>query len=317
MAQFHALQLVLISQIILAYFLGPVSSATEYGYGPDDGPSNWPEMFETCDGTSQSPIDITTSDAVPKNMGMFELVGFGDTPPDGAAFDIKNNGHTITVHVGDGYYVSGGDLPTTFKVAQFHFHWGNDSTEGSEHHIDGAHYPAEVHVVTYNYQKYSSLSDAVTESDGLAVLGACIEISQTDNAAFDPIIEALGNVTYKDQRYYFASPFPIGSMLPEDTDRFFRYSGGLTSPGCYESVTWTMMEGTVEISEQQLAAMRQLRITEAGETEEYMERNFRPPQALNGRTVYVNDLTVEDDASAVRPLLAVVVLSFVLTRFFH
>lgn len=38
----------------------------------------------------------------------------------------------------------GGDLQNTYKLLQFHFHWGADDTKGSEHTVDGNEYPMEV-----------------------------------------------------------------------------------------------------------------------------------------------------------------------------
>ena len=35
-------------------------------------------------------------------------------------------------------------LNETFSVAQFHFHWGENDYQGSEHYIDDIKYPAEV-----------------------------------------------------------------------------------------------------------------------------------------------------------------------------
>lgn len=57
---------------------------------------------------------------------------------------IKNDGHLFQV-----------DTPSVpasitlkeigvFNLAQFHFHWGSDEGKGSEHLINGKHYPAEV-----------------------------------------------------------------------------------------------------------------------------------------------------------------------------
>jgi len=41
--------------------------------------------------------------------------------------------------------VSGGGLPEgTYKLVQFHFHWGVTDSDGSEHVVDGKHYPLEV-----------------------------------------------------------------------------------------------------------------------------------------------------------------------------
>lgn len=41
-------------------------------------------------------------------------------------------------------HVSGGGLDSDYQVAQFHFHWGSNDTNGSEHTIDGMAYPMEV-----------------------------------------------------------------------------------------------------------------------------------------------------------------------------
>ena len=40
--------------------------------------------------------------------------------------------------------VSGGGLPGTYILEQFHFHWGVNDSEGSEHRIDSRVYAMEV-----------------------------------------------------------------------------------------------------------------------------------------------------------------------------
>ena len=42
--------------------------------------------------------------------------------------------------------VSGGGLPKTYTTAQFHFHWGKESSTGSEHTFNGRQYPLEVNI---------------------------------------------------------------------------------------------------------------------------------------------------------------------------
>lgn len=41
-------------------------------------------------------------------------------------------------------------------------------------------------------------------------------------------------------------------MLPKNVDRFYRYSGSLTTPPCSESVVWTVYPETVKISSWQV-----------------------------------------------------------------
>ncbi|XP_070572689.1 carbonic anhydrase 14-like [Ptychodera flava] len=172
-------------------------------------------------------------------------------------------------------------------------------------------YAAELHLVNYNYQKYSTVVEALDKSDGLAVLGFFIEVGDEDNPAFQPLIDSLVNVTYPGTTLQLETPFPVLPLFPENVEEFYRYDGGLTSPGCFESVVWTVMKNPVSISEEQMAAFRQLRESASGEPVELMLQNFRPPQPLNERTVYVNDLQV-GDASSIRPILTVLLLSSVL-----
>ena len=52
--------------------------------------------------------------------------------------------HAAQVNINGNMTVTGGGLPSTYRVAQFHFHWGNTSSKGSEHTVNGAAAPLEV-----------------------------------------------------------------------------------------------------------------------------------------------------------------------------
>ena len=55
---------------------------------------------------------------------------------------ITNNGHTILLHLPDGYpqeklpYIENGGLDSQYNFIQLHFHWGSDASQGSEHQIN-------------------------------------------------------------------------------------------------------------------------------------------------------------------------------------
>ena len=65
------------------------------------------------------------------------------------AATAKNNGHSYSVTFSgftDSFIpkIADGDLPGEFELAGFHFHWGDDHSLGSEHHVNNMSYPAEL-----------------------------------------------------------------------------------------------------------------------------------------------------------------------------
>ena len=68
---------------------------------------------------------------------------------------------------------------------------------------------------------------------------------------------------------------------PSSTLHYYRYSGSLTTPGCYESVTWTVFHEPLAISESQMSFFRSLEFKDGNP----MVNNFRPVQPLNDRRI--------------------------------
>ncbi|OWF40985.1 carbonic anhydrase-like [Mizuhopecten yessoensis] len=279
---------------LLLFGLLTISSASDWHYGSHDAqadPSGWAHVTNSvCNGQYQSPIDVPS---VMKQdysvISNFRLQGFGNTNQ--YTTTIKNNGHTLQVDIAGDLIVSGGGLPgSSFKMAQLHFHWGHDNSDGSEHTYNGRPYPMEMHIVNYN-QKYSSIQEAIDKDDGLAVLGFWVTHTTTDNSAFAPITNAIGNVTYKGTNNPLT--LNVGAMLPKNMNRFFRYKGSLTTPPCFESVTWTMFEDKIFLSRQQLDMFRSASSDGRGQTHPLVD-NFRPVHPLNGREVSRN-FKLEDE----------------------
>ncbi len=48
------------------------------------------------------------------------------------------------------------------------------------------------------------------------------------------------------------APFPVDWLLPNDKQNLYRFDGSLTTPGCFETVTWTVLQDTVKISQSQV-----------------------------------------------------------------
>ncbi|XP_042565335.1 carbonic anhydrase 14 isoform X1 [Clupea harengus] len=210
---------------------------------------SWGSVFNDCNGQSQSPIDINTNTAIyDAQLPSIKLAGYDLT--DNTALTLLNNGHTLQLSLpGSMRVVSGFDR--IYHAAQLHFHWGSVEEPGSEHTIDNVHFPAEIHVVHYN-SKYANLSEAATKEDGLAVLGAFIGIGLHENENYEKILSALTDVSLEETKTEIPG-FNVRHLLPNSLERFYRYTGSLTTPPCFQTVNWTMFNDTITVSRKQVS----------------------------------------------------------------
>lgn len=232
---------------------------TPWGYTGKKGPSNWHTLSEnSCLGMYQSPINIDREMTI-YNPDINNFIFWYDPPAPNAEFYVFNNGHTVQVNTIGPYYVANGGLSSVYSTAQFHFHWGAENSFGSEHQIDGQSFPLELHVVNYDSVNYASISQAMTEPGGLAVLGVLFRVGDEDNQALEPIIQAMKAVQDPEDHAKVKIPAQaIKNFLPEDTTKFYRYNGSLTTPGCFESVIWTVFEDKQTLSHKQMEEFRKL-----------------------------------------------------------
>uniref|UniRef100_A0A8C1KBN8 Carbonic anhydrase n=1 Tax=Cyprinus carpio TaxID=7962 RepID=A0A8C1KBN8_CYPCA len=179
--------------------------------------------------------------------------------------------------------IRGGPLENTYRLKQFHFHWGGKGCRGSEHTVGGKTYASELHLVHWNAIKYKSFGEAAAAPDGLAVLGIFLEIGD-EHRALHQITDALYMVKFKGSVTDFKG-FNPKCLLPNSLE-YWTYPGSLTTPPLYESVTWIVLKEPIYVSEKQMGKFRTLLFNEEEEDDRMrMENNFRPPQPLKGRTV--------------------------------
>jgi carbonic anhydrase len=270
--------------LTLIFICSQSDGASDWSYSGEHGPGHWKDNYAACGYSKQSPINFEPSSLTTKsNLGQFTFGNYDHVPAAGS-FSIFNNGHTVQVNIKSEADVEleGGGLGAAYQLAQFHMHWGGDDCKGSEHTISHRSYPIEIHLVHFN-KKYGNLSAAVSMPDGLAVIGFFGEVGDKTHAGFEKITSKLSEVKTPSGEKPLAS-FRLDELLPSNKADFLRYNGSLTTPPCYESVTWTVLRDTVKLSEAQLKSFRS--VSYSTEKHEPLVNNYRPTMPLSGRTVY-------------------------------
>ena len=227
-----------------------------WGYDDHDGPDVWASLsrdWSLCDaGDAQSPIDL--SGAVPSgeaHMPRSYQAGSIRIAHHEHVVDVLDNGHTIQVTYEDGSSI---DLEGEhYELLQYHFH------SPSEHTVDGEHFPMELHLVHRD------------PKGDLAVVGVWIG-EGAHNHAFDAIWGSLPDQPGESVHFEHVQ-VDIDALLPESHARY-RYEGSLTTPPCYESVQWAVMQEPIEMSRQQIESFRAI-----------FDGNVRPTQPTNGREI--------------------------------
>lgn len=251
-----------------------------WGYGPDNGPEHWFKDFPIAKGKRQSPVEIDTKAALHDPSLQPLVISYEQV----TSRRIVNNGHAFNVEFDDSQdkaVLKGGPLAGTYRLSQFHFHWGSSDGQGSEHTVDKKKYSAELHLVHWN-TKYGDFGKAVQHPDGLAVLGVFLKIGDA-KPGLQKVVSVLDSIKYKGQSASFTDFDPRG-LLPESLD-YWTYPGSLTTPPLLECVTWIVLREPISVSSEQLLAFRKLKFNAEGKAEEPMVDNWRPTQPLHGRQI--------------------------------
>uniref|UniRef100_A0AAQ6IEF6 Carbonic anhydrase n=1 Tax=Anabas testudineus TaxID=64144 RepID=A0AAQ6IEF6_ANATE len=238
------------------------------------GPEAWGDVSHHCNAQAQSPINIVTKKVLPdEHLTPFQFIGYQET----FHGTLINNGHTVQLDLPSSIKIEGGNLAGPYKAMQLHLHWGKEGGPGSEHTIDGEQFPMEMHIVHIK-EEYSSLSQAVTDQAGVAVLGFFFEESDSANKKFDPLINALKNITLA----LSGVSLDMFILPQENMTKYYRYDGSLTTPDCDEAVVWSLFEDRIHLSREQLTAFSQLQFANGSP----MVKTNRPVQPVNERQVY-------------------------------
>lgn len=222
----------------------------------EDGPAIWLNEPPAAKGLHQSPVNITPSDVIyDADLSRCPLSIHYDAA---SCKTLLNNGHTLQAVVdAQDTSLEGGPYVHKYRAAEFHFHWGRTSEEGTEHLVDGKAYSAELHIVHWNTELCSNFDEALKSATGVAVLGVFFQVG-AENAALKKLVDLMPNVKYASQKTDIVGGFDPATLLPADRTKYWTYSGSLTTPQFYESVRFLIFKDPVQVSEQQLVEFRQL-----------------------------------------------------------
>jgi len=262
-----------------------------WGYLKANGPHTWTNVAPAAKGLHQSPVNIVSTDVAfdPQLEASPLVIQYDPTK----SKSILNNGHSVQVVIdGEGSLLTGGPFPHKYRVEQFHFHWGKSSEHGAEHLINEKKYSAELHIVHWNTELYTSFGEAAKSANGLAVLGAFLQVGEQEHKAFGKFVALLPQVTHAGDKADIPDGFDPASLLPDDKAHYWTYCGSLTTPPCFESVRFLLFREPITVSEAQLNALRGLRSHKKGEAVDendanqgHIVDNFRPTLPLNDRKV--------------------------------
>ena len=229
-----------------------------------------------CNGQRQSPIDIdTTILATSGDLIDLVLTNFNQSYEG----NFMNTGHTVQFTPNPG---SSSALfqnhRGTYKLLQFHLHWGVSANQGSEHTVNGQSYSGELHFVT------KKTSGADTDGDAFAVLGVLLR-SDMSLSASGSYMELLNNIPREDGETNLLNEVRPADLLPSDLSYYY-YEGSLTTPACSEVVQWFLLRNPVNVPSQFLD---NLRSNVMGGDGDILDTSFRVTQPLNGRQVMIRD----------------------------
>ncbi|XP_070205896.1 carbonic anhydrase 14-like [Littorina saxatilis] len=175
MSRFSAMMIFLTASVLLV--LVPTSRAgAGWEYKGPLGPDQWHTEYPDCAGRVQSPINIDTAKVLyDPDLQYFDFKQYKKC--NNCTMELENvAGHTAEVSFhGQPIIIKGGSLPDEYVLDQFHFHWGENASFGSEHKVDMKSAPLEMHIV--HHMKRFAANESATHPYGLAVLGFFFEVT--------------------------------------------------------------------------------------------------------------------------------------------
>ena len=228
----------------------------------------------SCNGLRQSPININLTNLV-TNRKLVDLTLWNfDQYYTG---NYSNTGHSVR-------FDPAANSPSalfqnhlgTYEFKQFHFHWGQNITTGSEHQINGVSFTGELHFVHKKTTGISSTGDAYAVLSVLLIGDPSVPV----HGSWKPLFI---HVPREENQINMVHGVRPSDFLPSSL-RYYHYEGSLTTPPCSELVQWFVLQQPLRVP---AAFMFKLHHAVHGEGDEPVKKNYRYTQPLNGREVMV------------------------------
>jgi NhaP-type Na+/H+ or K+/H+ antiporter/carbonic anhydrase len=216
----------------------------------------------------ESPININATRATVTNNSTIQLSGFSFTRED---LQIINNGHGIKIYVCRG---SAHDCRATgsfgiwpkqlrgitddstideYYLKDITFHWGSDESKGSEHAVCGKSAAGEVQMSFSNSAEVTSDRSNPYSGTKYVIISTMLQVGEEDSQNYSSIFDKIPLNEYDTDKL----DIKLDSLLALDYDtKYFTYAGSLTTPPCWQQVTWFISQNSVSVSKSQLDKLR-------------------------------------------------------------
>ena len=235
--------------------------------------NQWPGICVTGNTGRQSPIDIITDD-VEEDDETLSALSFNCEYTSKIDGEFENTCQNVEFTPDSSVNAVMTTPVGSYKLLQFHFHWGSSAGEGTEHLVDGVAEEFEVHFV---HEKIGGTN--ASAGDALAVLAVRGKVNSQSIKEIFKELDA-SQITAVDAKIDIKD-IVMSDLFPDNRDYYY-YEGSLTTPDCDEIVQWFVFKHLIEVPE---AYLDELRMIEMDENGNLLTFNFRDTQSLNNRPV--------------------------------
>lgn len=143
----------------------------------------------------------------------------------------------------------------------------------------------QMHMV--HIRKGLTRDDIGSVENSVVVIGVFIESDELEHSKLDSLIEEVSNVNGTDAEFITSDSRHLINLLPTQ-HTFYTYNGSLTTPPCFETVTWIMLSQPVFMAQERLIELSNVETITPGVGKTKINANFRDVQTLGDRKVYAS-----------------------------